>query len=171
MSDEPPSWSEDTQLIVSVESRQEVELDLAHWARLLDASLHHEGVPAEAEVGLTFIDIDEMTELNREHMGGSGPTDVLAFPIDGLGIDAMLTETASDAGPPIVVGDVVICPDVASKAAVGGRTLEDEIALLVVHAALHLIGHDHAVPAERERMQARERALLSMFYTHDASSR
>jgi probable rRNA maturation factor len=90
-------------------------------------------------------------------MGGDGPTDVLSFPIDGL-------DAAGPAGPdgPGLVGEGVVCPSGAGAAAPTppGRP-EDEIALLVVHGALHLLGHDHAETDEREVMQARERALLA----------
>jgi probable rRNA maturation factor len=93
-------------------------------------------------------------------MGSAGPTDVLSFPIDGL--DAA---GAGDPGGPGLVGDVVVCPSVAHAAAAthAGRP-DDEIALLVVHGALHLLGHDHAEADEREVMQARERALLAALH-------
>lgn len=132
------------------------ELDGPRWAGLLSAVLADEGVPPGAEVGLTFVDPTAMAELNAEHMGGSGPTDVLAFPIDGA--DA----TGAAGGPPGVVGDVVICPAVAAAGAPEhAGTAEDELALLVVHGALHLLGHDHAEAGERDVMQGREQALLA----------
>ncbi len=119
-----------------------------------------EGVAPGAQVGLSFVAPDAMAALNVTHMGADGPTDVLAFPVDGL--DAA---GSADPGPPGVVGDVVVCPAVAATNAPGhaGRD-EDETALLVVHGALHLLGHDHAEADERARMQARERALLAALH-------
>ncbi len=130
-------------------------VDGERWAGLLAATLADEGVVAGAQAGLTFVDAAAMAELNEEHMGASGPTDVLAFPIDGR-------EAAGGAGPPGVVGDVVVCPSVAAaNAGDHAGTVDDEVALLVVHGGLHLVGHDHADDDERRRMQARERTLLA----------
>lgn len=126
------------------------EVDGARWAALLAAVLEAEGVAGE--VGLTFVTPSAMTELNTAHMGGTGPTDVLAFPIDGAAAD----------GAGSMVGDVVVCPVVAWAGATGhAGSDDDELALLVVHGALHLLGHDHAEADERAAMQERERALLA----------
>jgi probable rRNA maturation factor len=130
------------------------DVDGPRWARLLAAVLEAEGVAPGAEAGLTFVSPSAMAELNQAHMGGDGPTDVLAFPIDGL--------DAEGGASPGVVGDVVICPVVAWAGAEGhAGSDDDELALLVVHGALHLLGHDHAEAAERSVMQGRERALLA----------
>lgn len=142
---------------VALEVADGVEVDGARWARLLAAVLADEGVTPGAEVGLTFVDVDAMAALNAEHMGGTGPTDVLAFPVDGR-------EAAgpSRTAPPGVVGDVVVCPEVAAAGAPDhAGSPDDELALLVVHGALHLLGHDHAADDERAAMQERERALLA----------
>ena len=122
-------------------------------ARLAQAALATEGVAA-GELNLLFIDEVAMAELNREHMAGDGPTDVLAFPIDGL-------PSSADALPALL-GDVVICPAVARRyAATNGVDFDDEVALLVVHGVLHVLGHDHAEPDETAGMKAREQALLA----------
>ncbi|HXH57914.1 rRNA maturation RNase YbeY [Iamia sp.] len=141
---------------LTVECDDDVEGE--RWSRLLAAALAAEGVAPGAEAGLSFVTPAAMAELNAAHMGATGPTDVLAFPIDGR--DA--AGGTSGSGPPGVVGDVVVCPSVAHTNAPGHAGLAaDELALLVVHGALHLIGHDHAEGDEREQMQARERALLA----------
>ncbi len=128
------------------------DVDLNRWQTLASCSLRSEGV-AEGELDLLFIDEGSMTDLNAAHMQGEGPTDVLAFPIDG--------RTAQPENLPVLLGDVVICPAVAHRNATQqGHSVEDELALLVVHGVLHVLGHDHAEPAEPERMNARERALL-----------
>jgi probable rRNA maturation factor len=133
------------------------DVDGPRWAGLLAAVLEAEGVAAGAEAGLTFVTPSAMAELNAAHMGGTGPTDVLAFPIDG--IDAA---GAGGSSPPGMVGDVVICPVVAwAGAADHAGSDDDELALLVVHGALHLLGHDHAEVDDTTVMQARERALLA----------
>ena len=104
-----------------------------------------------------------MAELNGQHMGQPGPTDVLAFPLD-----ADLETPGAGSGPdiPVLLGDVVICPTVARRNAPdhegGGHdgTIDDELALLVVHGVLHVLGWDHATDEERAAMQARERHHL-----------
>lgn len=144
---------------VDADDRQHARtVDIDGLATLLVQALEHCGVAAPAEVGLALIDIDEMTELNQAHMGGTGPTDVLAFPIDGLG--------AAPDGQPAMVGDIVICPEVADRAP---QPLRDEMALLVVHGALHLLGHDHAEDDERAVMQAMERELLAAHHQSETS--
>jgi len=132
-----------------------------HWQQLFRSALRHEGVPDTAQASLSFISVEEMTELNVAHMGGSGPTDVLAFPIDEW---TEATPVPAEGEPPIVIGDVVVCVDVARQAVTAQQSLDDEIALLVVHGALHLLGHDHYEVDERERMQARERVLLDALH-------
>lgn len=149
-----------TRVHVDVEDRQQAHhINIDHLVGLLTSTLDAQR-PAddhEAEVGLAFITIDEMTELNTVHMGGSGPTDVLAFPIDGV-----LADRAIPAGQPAMLGDIVICPAVADQ---GPQVLADELALLVVHGALHLLGHDHAEPAETALMKSLERDMLKQFHT------
>ena len=130
------------------------DADLAALASLLAAVLAAEGVPADAECALSLVDPDEIAELKVEHLDGDGnPTDVLSFPIDG--------GERPDNGP-WMVGDVVLCPAVADAQAAGhAGTPADELALLVVHGGLHLVGWDHATPDERDAMWARERELLT----------
>ncbi len=128
-------------------------IDTERWARLAAAVLRCEGV-VDGELGLRFVDADSMAELNGAHMGASGPTDVLAFPIDGGNGSAR----ASD--PAVLLGDVVVCPAYAARAVRAGG-LVDELALLVVHGVLHVLGYDHAHDEEAAAMQARERRLLA----------
>ena len=150
-----------TRVRVDVDNRQQAyPIDINHLVGLLASTLdtQRRGAQAhEAEVGLAFISLAEMTELNAAHMGGSGPTDVLAFPIDGVIPDAVLPS-----GQPAMLGDIVICPAVADHAP---QALADELALLVVHGALHLVGHDHAEPDETTLMKRLEHDMLEQFHT------
>lgn len=140
-------------VVVELVVDEATDVDGERWAALLAAVLDDEGVAAGAEAGLTFVGVEAMAELNREHMGADGPTDVLSFPVDGR-------DAAGDGRG--LVGDVVVCAAVAAAGAADhAGTVDDEIALLVVHGALHLLGHDHAEDGEREAMQGRERALLA----------
>lgn len=131
----------------------EGDVDLPRWQLLATQVLETEHGNG-GELNLLFVDVAAMTELNEAHMEGAGPTDVLAFPIDG-------DDTPID-DLPALLGDVVICPAVArTYAAEHQVSFDDELALLVVHGVLHVLGHDHAEPAETAIMQAREQALLA----------
>lgn len=142
-------------VVVSDEQR-DVPVDADRWAALATAALEAEG--CVGELTLTFVDRDEMTALNAEHMGEPGPTDVLSFPLDPFG---------ADVPGPSLIGDVVICPSVAVEYAPRhAGTLDDELALLTVHGVLHVAGHDHAEPEETNRMQAREIELLTTLHWH-----
>ncbi len=135
------------------DDQSEVQIDLDRWRDLMSATLSAEGIVGPGEATVTFIDAAEMAGLNREHMGVDGPTDVLSFPIDGA-------EPLSGRVPRMV-GDIVICPSVAAgNAPAHAGDVDSELALLVVHGVLHLLGHDHAEVDERAVMQERERSLL-----------
>lgn len=134
-------------------------IDVGRWTALAAAVLRDEGVDS-GELGLHFVDRDAMADLNGTHMGASGPTDVLAFGIDGAG-------NGSSPGPVRLLGDVVVCPGYAAAQAPrhAGEghdgSLDDELGLLVVHGVLHIVGYDHADGDEAAAMQARERELLA----------
>lgn len=132
-----------------------VRVDVARWERLALDCLTSERVVGE--LTLSFVDRDEIAGLNAEHLGGDGPTDVLSFPLDD--------EPQPDV--PTLLGDVVISPAVAAaQAPEHAGTLDDELALLVVHGILHVLGHDHATASETERMRACELALLRAHHWH-----
>lgn len=162
-------------LEVFVADEQSAEpVDVDRWEALARSVLEAEGVEGEAELALMFVDEASMAELNGTFMGEEGPTDVLAFPLDAA--DEVTTGRSPDgstSGPdreppsdqPLLLGDVVICPAVAARnAPQHAGTYIDELALLIVHGILHVMGMDHATPAQTEVMQARERQLLDRFH-------
>ena len=133
----------------SLEAQESLPLVLDRWALLAAAAAEAEG--GVGELTLTFVDDVEIADLNAEYMGQSGPTDVLSFPMDDEPM----------AGVPTLLGDIVICPEVAaSQFAEHAGTFDDEVALLVVHGVLHVLGHDHAEVAEAALMRERELAML-----------
>jgi probable rRNA maturation factor len=136
--------------VVGADEQSDVEVDVDRWSRLAVDVLESEGV--RGELTLTFVDRDEIAVLNRDHMGADGPTDVLSFPLD---------DPSAVTDLPVLLGDVVVCPAVAAdQAGDHAGTLDDELALLVVHGVLHVLGHDHADHDETARMRVRERELL-----------
>lgn len=107
---------------------------------------------ANALLSITFVSRSRIASLNREHLGHKGPTDVISFGFT----------RATDKDP--VIGDVYICPDVARAAAAERRIgVREELARLVVHGTLHVLGYDHPEHDARERspMWKRQEALLA----------
>ena len=127
---------------------------------LAELVLDAEGLEEDTGVALVLIDEQQMAELNNVHMGREGPTDVLSFPIEAAAPGSPPKRDAG--GPPIELGDVFISPSVVRRnAEQHGVPFEDEIALMVVHGLLHLLGWDHEDEADAVRMEGRERELLS----------
>lgn len=168
--------------VFGVDEQHAEEIDVVRWVRLAEAVLDAQAVPAGAELSLLFVDEATMADLNSRHMGSTGPTDVLAFPLEEEVLEEGRWPDNGTTGPdrpfpgpddmPLLLGDVVVCPAVAVRQApehAGSPhhtgTPEDEIALLVVHGILHVLGLDHAEPEETAAMQARERELLERFHT------
>ncbi len=148
-------------------------MDVARWAELARQVLTARGIKGETEVSLLFVDEEAMAALNEQFLGKSGPTDVLSFPIeDEPGPTGRSPDfggsgpgTTSEHGALTLLGDVVVCPSVAARNALEHEVdLDDEVALLVVHGLLHLLGMDHQEDAEAERMEALEQQLLDRFY-------
>jgi probable rRNA maturation factor len=159
--------------IYAADEQHDHEIDLERWVDLARDSLTDEGVRGLAEVSLIFADEPTIADLNQQFMGHEGPTDVLSFPIDDEPEPTGRVPDAGGSGPgepplaeiPQLIGDVVICPAVAARNAVEHEvTFDDEVALLVVHGVLHLLGWDHVIDDEAERMEARERELLTRHY-------
>ncbi len=136
----------------------EEPVDLDRWRALAEHVLEGEGVAGPAELNLVFVDEARMSDLNASFMGETGPTDVLSFPIDP---EPEPEPGAGAAGTLRLLGDVVICPAVAARNAVAPGGYDAELALLVVHGVLHVLGMDHATAEETAAMVTRERRHLA----------
>ena len=157
--------------VVAVIDEQSMAIDAPRWGALATAVLRDEGVSAPAELSLWFVDEGEIAVLNEEHLGEEGPTDVLSFPLD-TSDDEPFAE-----GMPLLLGDVFICPAVAARNAPEHRgthaplhtgSVDDELALLIVHGVLHILGYDHFEPDEEAAMQSRERTHLAAHHRSGA---
>jgi len=140
---------------VRVTSHRDPEpLALEAFERLGEFVLGLEDVPAESELSIALVGIEEMAHLNEQYRGVVGPTDVLSFGCD--------EPCAAGSDEPITLGDVIIAPEVAEKqAAELGTTVEAELNLLLVHGVLHLLGYEHDADEAAAAMQAREQVLLA----------
>lgn len=107
------------------------------------------------EISVTFVDMEEIHELNKLHRGVDKPTDVLSFPQF-----EDVCEEAPEEGE-ICLGDVVICREKAAEQAEEfGHSFEREILYLFVHSVLHLLGYDHMEEGEKKVMRAREEKIM-----------
>jgi len=160
--------------VFGADEQADEPVDTLRWVGLASAVLEAEGVRGDVEASLLFVDETAMSELNLRFLGRTGPTDVLAFPIDDDVYEGPRSADSLGPGPgadpemadlPTILGDVVVCPAVARRNAPDhAGTYDDELALLVVHGVLHLLGLDHAKAAEAERMERREQELLDRFH-------
>ncbi|GAB2607778.1 rRNA maturation RNase YbeY [Kocuria himachalensis] len=133
-------------------------VDVELLGRLADHVLARLHVHPDAELSIAVVDEDEMARLHIEWMDLPGPTDVLSFPMDELR-PGTPEEPAEG-----TLGDIVLCPPVARRQAeAAGHSVADELCLLTTHGLLHLLGHDHAEPEERQVMFALQRDLLTDF--------
>lgn len=150
-------------------------VDPERWAILARHVLAAEGVRGEAELSVLFVDEAAIAALNERFLGHEGPTDVLSFPIEDDPLGGGRFPDSGGTGPgwappdeselPMLLGDVVICPSVAYRQAPDhAGTYEDEIALLLVHGILHLLGMDHEEESEAAEMERREQELLGSFH-------
>jgi probable rRNA maturation factor len=120
-----------------------------------------------AELSVLLVDVPTIADLHQRWLGEAGPTDVLAFPMDELrppppGSDrADRARTAEADSAPALLGDVVLCPQVATEQAhEAQRPVADELEMLCTHGILHLLGFDHAEPDERATMFGLQDRLL-----------
>ncbi len=119
-----------------------------------------------ADLSMLLVDEAHMTNLHEKWMEEPGPTDVLSFPMDELRPHSMAGPNRargrdSDEPEPVLLGDVVLCPQVASaQAKQHGHSTQAELELLTVHGVLHLLGYDHAEPEEEAEMFGLQNELL-----------
>ncbi len=162
---------------IANESGYEVDADVI--VAVARHTLGQMGVNSLAELSVLLVDSDYMAELNHRWMGKDGPTDVLAFPMDENTIDHGPAEAT---GAPTLLGDIVLCPEVATaqalkygsadprmrkdedteivKPADGKYAVADELNMLTIHGVLHLLGYDHAEPEEEREMFSLQGKLL-----------
>jgi probable rRNA maturation factor len=154
---------------VSIEINNEsvVPVDEAALQRLSIYALDFLHVHPDAELAIVLVDEGAMEQLHLQWMDEPGPTDVLSFPMDELrpGTEEAMT-------PAGLLGDIVLCPQVAiSQAETAGHSPLEEMLLLTTHGILHLLGFDHAEPEEEKEMFGIQREILVGFALAERRSR
>lgn len=138
-------------------------LDPVRLQRLARFVMDRMRVHPQAELYVTTVDEPTMAELNERWMGKEGPTDVLSFPMDELRPGHVNDEPEEG-----VLGDLVLCPEVArQQAEAAGHSTRDELELLTVHGILHLLGFDHSEPEEHREMFGLQEGLLRAWFDDD----
>lgn len=134
--------------MIDVNNESGVNVDTERLVQLATFALDSLRIHPQAELSILLVDVDTMSAYHEKFMGEPGPTDVLSFPMDEL------RAPDEDEEPPVgLLGDIVLCPEVtAAQASENGRTADEEADYLLVHGLLHLLGHDHAEPAEKKVM-------------------
>ena len=138
------------------------EFELAQCARYV---LDEMRVHPRAELCIKLVDEPAMSDLHEQWMGEPGATDVLSFPMDELRPGRLDAKT-----PAGILGDIVICPQVADRQAdAAGHDLAQEIIILTTHGMLHLLGFDHATPPEEAEMFGIQRDIVTAFHARERS--
>ncbi len=144
---------------IEVNNESGFEVDGAEFAALARHVLDALNVHPLTELSILLVDATVMAELHVQWMDEPGPTDVLSFPMDEL-----RPGTQDEPTPAGLLGDVVLCPEVAARQAVAANhSTVEELLLLTTHGILHLLGFDHAEPEEEKEMFALQRRLLLTF--------
>ena len=144
------------------------QVDAKRLAKVSRFVLDRLRVHPQAELCIKLVDEHTIAELNERWMDKTGPTDVLAFPMDELR-PGLVNEEPEEG----ILGDLMVCPDIARRQAEearakgrAGYTAEDELDLLTVHGILHLLGYDHAEPEEKTEMFGLQDKLLAEWREH-----
>lgn len=144
---------------IEINNESVIPVDEAALQRLSIYALDWLHVHPDAELAIVLVDEGAMEQLHLQWMDEPGPTDVLSFPMDELrpGTEDSIT-------PAGLLGDIVLCPQVAlAQAETAGHSPLEELLMLTTHGILHLLGFDHAEPEEEKEMFGIQRDILSGF--------
>ncbi|MFZ2625216.1 MAG: rRNA maturation RNase YbeY [Propionibacterium sp.] len=151
--------------MIDVSNESGEQVDTQALVRLARFALHELRIHPQADLSILLVDEAAMTAYHKRFMDLEGPTDVMSFPMDELRVPS------DDEEPPRgLLGDIVICPAFTSAQAPGnGRNNQQEMEYLLVHGLLHLLGHDHAEPAEKAVMFGINDQIIADWRGHDAA--
>jgi probable rRNA maturation factor len=153
----------ESEINISVEQKLKLSLEESWLQRIVLETLEAEGIASPVEMGLVITDSKTIQKLNRTYRGKDQPTDVLAF---HMSPDTSEESELRFVGPPDGVhhlGEIVISyPQAIRQAQEQGHSVAQELALLIVHGVLHLLGYDHELPEEEQQMKARENEILKL---------
>lgn len=154
-------------MTIEITNESGVDVDETVLLRLTEHNLAELHVSPDADIAILLVDEGAMEALHVQWMDEPGPTDVLSFPMDEL-----RPGTQEQPTPPGLLGDIVLCPQVAeTQAQAAGHSTLDELILLTTHGLLHLLGFDHAEPDEEREMFGLQRELIAAFHASERRRR
>ncbi|MHC2999021.1 rRNA maturation RNase YbeY [Microbacterium sp. HJ5] len=146
-------------MTIEISNESGIAVDETVLLRLMENNLAELHVSPDADVAILLVDEGAMEALHVQWMDEPGPTDVLSFPMDEL-----RPGTEDMPAPAGLLGDIVLCPQVAETQAVAAKhSTMDELVMLTTHGLLHLLGFDHAEPEEEREMFGLQRELITAF--------
>ncbi|GMA27020.1 rRNA maturation RNase YbeY [Arenivirga flava] len=152
---------------IEVNNESAIEVDEATLQRLAVFALDHLHVHPDADLAIVLVDEGAMEQLHVQWMDEPGPTDVLSFPMDEL-----RPGSEDEPAPAGLLGDIVVCPQVAvEQARAAGHSPLEEMLLLTTHGILHLLGFDHAEPEDEKEMFGIQRDVLLGFALSERARR
>ena len=156
--------AEGESMSIEVVNESDVDVDVDSLGAQARFQLDLLRIHPQTELSVVLVGEEAMTDLHVRWMDEPGPTDVLSFPMDEL------RPTKDDEEPEEgLLGDIVICPQVAARQAeAAGHSTDDEMALLLTHGILHLLGYDHAQPEEHAEMFGLQARLLAQWVAEKA---
>ena len=148
--------------MIDLKNESGVEVDEARLVQLGLFCMQELRIHPQAELSILLVDEATMADYHQRFMNLPGPTDVLSFPMDEL-----RPPSDDEEAPEGLLGDIVLCPAVTARQAdENGRTPESEADYLLVHGFLHLLGYDHAEPAEHAVMFDLNDRLVAAWDAH-----
>lgn len=148
--------------MIDLNNESGVEVDEKRLVKLSRFALNLLRIHPQADLSIVLVDEATMANYHTRFLGLPGPTDVLSFPMDELRAPA-----AGEPPPQGLLGDIVLCPTVTARQAEAmGRTPEEEADYLLIHGLLHLLGHDHAEPGEKQVMFDLNDRVIAAWQAH-----
>lgn len=147
---------------ISIEEKFRSLVDENHVRKIVRYVLEAEGLTSPYEVSIVLTDSEAVQRLNRDYRGVDEPTDVIAFYMQ-----PQREDTSSFVLPPNGItrlGEIIISyPQAVEQAGEQGHSVDKELALLIIHGILHLLGYNHEQPEEEKQMREREQELLGKY--------
>jgi probable rRNA maturation factor len=150
---------------VLIEEGLQIDLDVEWLQHILEKPLLFENVPPVIEISLVIVGQERIHELNREYRGKDQPTDVLSFAMAEQKTEEEETDFLTPPDGLIHLGEIIISyPQAVIQAAEHGHSIQKEMAILITHGVLHILGYDHEKPEMEPEMQAKENEILAEIF-------
>lgn len=152
--------------MIDINNESSDEVDELRLVQLARFALDKLRIHPQADLSILLVNPEVMADYHMRFMGLEGPTDVMSFPMDEL-----RAPRPGEEPPNGLLGDIVICPQFTSaQAPENGREPQEEMEYLLIHGLLHLLGHDHAEPEEKQIMFSLNDKIIADWHREQVSS-